>query len=275
MLTGTLVTIAGFVPIGFARSGAGEYTFSIFAVVAIALIASWCVAVLFSPFAWRLDSQATQGEALRGAWPGHACLPRPSRAPAMRARWATILVTLGLFGAALYGMRFVPQQFFPSSDRPELLVDLQLPENASIYATKDVSALLDKLLKDDHDVDRWSTNVGRGAVRFLSPPSAFSSRMIFSPRPSSSRRDSRTARAREGEARARAGDRFFRASWLPSAAQASTVIGVMGDRVSPGRASPPGAFDQPPGARFVAPEPDQSRRTAAPVLLQAYGRQAY
>jgi multidrug efflux pump subunit AcrB len=77
MLTGTLVTIAGFVPIGFARSGAGEYTFSIFAVVAIALIASWCVAVLF---ARRLDSQATQGEALREAWPDHACLPRPSRA---------------------------------------------------------------------------------------------------------------------------------------------------------------------------------------------------
>ena len=71
---------------------------------------------------------------------------------AMRARWATILVTLGLLGAALYGMRFVPPQFFPSSDRPELLVDLQLPENASIYATKDVSARLDKLLKDDHDV---------------------------------------------------------------------------------------------------------------------------
>src|ERR1700721_4798010 len=60
---------------------------------------------------------------------------------AMRARWVTILLTLGLFGASLYGMRFVPQQFFPSSDRPELLVHLQLPENASIYATKDVSEI--------------------------------------------------------------------------------------------------------------------------------------
>ena len=88
---------------------------------------------------------------------------------AMRARWVTILVTLGLFGAALYGMRFVPQQFFPSSDRPELLVDLQLPENASIYATRDVSARLDKLLKDDQDVDHWSTYVGQGAVRFYLP----------------------------------------------------------------------------------------------------------
>jgi multidrug efflux pump subunit AcrB len=69
-------------------------------------------------------------------------------------------------------MRFVPQQFFPPSDRPELLVDLQLPGNASIYATKDVSARLDKILKDDQDVDRWSTYVGQGAVRFYLPLNA-------------------------------------------------------------------------------------------------------
>jgi multidrug efflux pump subunit AcrB len=168
MLTGTLVTVAGFVPIGFARSAAGEYTFSIFAVVAIALLASWVVAVLFAP--------------LLGVW-----VLKPPRAPhsdqpgpimrifrrflvlAMRARWATVLVTVGLFGAALYGMRFVPQQFFPSSDRPELLVDLQLPENASIYATRGVSARLDKLLAGDQDVDHWSTYVGQGAVRFYLP----------------------------------------------------------------------------------------------------------
>jgi multidrug efflux pump subunit AcrB len=66
-------------------------------------------------------------------------------------------------------MRFVPQQFFPSSDRPELLVDLQLPENASIYATRDVSARLDQMLKDDQDVDHWSTYIGQGAVRFYLP----------------------------------------------------------------------------------------------------------
>ena len=66
-------------------------------------------------------------------------------------------------------MRFVPQQFFPASDRPELLVDLQLPENASIAATKDASARLDKLLKDDPDVDHWSSYVGQGAVRFYLP----------------------------------------------------------------------------------------------------------
>ena len=88
---------------------------------------------------------------------------------AMRARWITILLTLGLFAVSLYGMRFVPQQFFPSSDRPELLVDLQLPENASIYATRDASARLDELLSGDPDVDHWSTYVGRGAVRFYLP----------------------------------------------------------------------------------------------------------
>ncbi|MBV8111646.1 MAG: efflux RND transporter permease subunit, partial [Hyphomicrobiales bacterium] len=88
---------------------------------------------------------------------------------AMRARWATIVVTLGMLAAALYGMRFVPQQFFPSSDRPELLVDMQLQDNASIYATKDVSARVDQLLKADPDVDRWSTYVGQGAVRFYLP----------------------------------------------------------------------------------------------------------
>jgi multidrug efflux pump subunit AcrB len=168
MLTGTLVTVAGFVPIGFARSAAGEYTFSIFAVVAIALIASWVVAVVFAP--------------LLGVWilgkpkKGHAGEPGPIMRAfrgflvlAMRARWATVLLTLALFGASLYGMRFVPQQFFPSSDRPELLVDLQLPENASIYATREVSARLDKLLKGDQDVDHWSTYVGQGAVRFYLP----------------------------------------------------------------------------------------------------------
>ena len=167
-LAGTLVTIAAFVPIGFARSAAGEYTFSIFAVVGIALIASWCVAAAFTPMLgiWMLKKPRT----------AHAEEPgRMMRvflrllSLAMRFRWVTIATTLALFGAALIGMRFVPQQFFPASDRPELLVDLQLPENASIYATKDASARLDKLLKDDRDVDHWSTYVGQGAVRFYLP----------------------------------------------------------------------------------------------------------
>jgi multidrug efflux pump len=169
MLTGTLVTVAGFVPIGFARSAAGEYTFSIFAVVAIALIISWIVAVLFAPLlgVWILKKPRA---AAHSGGPGPILRTfRRFLVLAMRARWVTILVTLGLFGVALYGMRLVPQQFFPSSDRTELLVDLQLPENASIYATQDVSARLDRLLKGDPDVDHWSTYVGEGAVRFYLP----------------------------------------------------------------------------------------------------------
>ncbi|MBV9517993.1 MAG: efflux RND transporter permease subunit [Hyphomicrobiales bacterium] len=167
-LAGTLVTVAGFVPIGFARSAAGEYTFSIFAVVAIALIASWVVAALFAPMlgVWMLKKPKTT----------HSDEPGPILRTfrhvlvlAMRARWVTVAVTLVLFGAALFGMRFVPQQFFPASDRPELLVDLQLPENASIYATREASARLDTLLADDQDVDHWSTYVGQGAVRFYLP----------------------------------------------------------------------------------------------------------
>lgn len=168
MLTGTLVTVAGFVPIGFAHSAAGEYTFSIFAVVAIALITSWVVAVLFAPLlgVWVLKKP----RAVHSEEPGPIMRTfRRFLALAMRARWVTILVTLGLFAASLFGMRLVPQQFFPSSDRPELLVDLQLPENASIYATENISARLDKLLKGDQDVDHWSTYVGEGAVRFYLP----------------------------------------------------------------------------------------------------------
>jgi multidrug efflux pump subunit AcrB len=119
MLTGTLATVAGFVPIGFARSAAGEYTFSIFAVVAIALIASWFVAVLFSPLlgVWMLKKP----KKVHSGEPGPIMRAfRRFLVLAMRARWVTILLTVALFGVSLYGMRVVPQQFFPSSDRPEL-----------------------------------------------------------------------------------------------------------------------------------------------------------
>jgi multidrug efflux pump len=168
MLTGTLVTVAGFVPIGFAHSAAGEYTFTIFAVVAIALLVSWVVAVLFSPLlgVWVLKKP----KAAHSGEPGPIMRYfRRFLVLAMRARWVTLLATLCLLGAAVFGMRLVPQQFFPSSDRPELLVDLQLPENASIYATRDISARVDQLLTGDQDVDHWSTYVGQGAVRFYLP----------------------------------------------------------------------------------------------------------
>jgi multidrug efflux pump subunit AcrB len=168
MLTGSFVTAAGFVPIGFARSSAGEYTFSIFAVVAYALLLSWFVAVIFAPLL------------------GVVILAKPKAKPsdkpnailhyfrgfligAMRARWVTIGVTLAAFAAAILASPFVPRQFFPPSDRPELLVDLTLPQNASIFASEKLAERLDGVLQGDPDVDHWSTYVGRGAIRFYLP----------------------------------------------------------------------------------------------------------
>jgi multidrug efflux pump len=168
MLAGTLVTIAGFVPVGFATSSAGEYTFSLFAVVAIALIVSWFVAVIFAPLLGVavLKSPATE----QSTEPGRVFRwYRSFLTQAMRAKWATIALTVALFLAALLALPLVPRQFFPSSDRPELIVDLSLPQNASIYASEAVARRFDATLKDDADVVRWSTYVGRGAIRFYLP----------------------------------------------------------------------------------------------------------
>ena len=167
-LTGTLVTIAGFVPVGFARSDAGEYTFSLFAVVALALLASWVVSGLFAPvvgLALLRPPKHPHGETLGAPMR----LFRRCLLAAMRAKWITILVTLAMFAAALAGTRFVPEQFFPASDRPELLVDLKLQDNASILATRDVAEAFDKLVAADPDVERFSTYVGQGAIRFYLP----------------------------------------------------------------------------------------------------------
>ncbi|OYW52487.1 MAG: ACR family transporter [Hyphomicrobium sp. 32-62-53] len=169
MLIGTLVTIAGFVPIGFAQSSAGEYTFSIFAVVGIALLVSWLVAVLFAPVvgAALLKPTAT---ANKDAGPGFILRSyRNILDFALMWRWLTIFGVIALFGLAIWGLRFVPQQFFPASDRTELLVDLTLPQNASLRASEDVAVKLDEVLGKDPDVSRWSSYVGRGAIRFYLP----------------------------------------------------------------------------------------------------------
>jgi multidrug efflux pump subunit AcrB len=168
MLAGTLVTIAGFVPVGFAASAAGEYTFTLFAVVAIALVVSWFVAVIFAPLLGIaiLKPPATTQPAEPGRvfrwYRGFLIL-------AIRFRWVTIPLTLALFAASVLAVPLIPRQFFPSSDRPELLVDLSLPQNASIYASESLARRFDAVLKDDADVASWSTYVGRGAIRFYLP----------------------------------------------------------------------------------------------------------
>jgi multidrug efflux pump subunit AcrB len=168
MLAGTLVTIAGFIPVGFAKSSAGEYTFTLFAVVAIALIASWFVAVIFAP----ILGAALLKPPASGASTEPSFVMRTFRGFltfAIRMRWATIALTIVLFVLSFLAMPLIPRQFFPSSDRPELLVDLSLPQNASIYASQSLSDRFDALLKDDPDVERWSTYIGRGAIRFYLP----------------------------------------------------------------------------------------------------------
>jgi multidrug efflux pump subunit AcrB len=168
MLAGTLVTIAGFIPVGFAASSAGEYTFSLFAVVAIALLVSWLVAVIFTPLLGVVilvpptqTGSAEPGRVFR--------FYRSFLTLAMRAKWLTIAISLALFVASVLALPLIPRQFFPSSDRPELLVDLSLPQNASIYASETAAKRLDAALGGDPDVHHWSTNVGRGAIRFYLP----------------------------------------------------------------------------------------------------------
>ncbi len=170
MLSGTLITIAGFVPIGFALSSAGEYTFSIFAVVAIALVTSWLVAVTMAPVIGIAILKPPKGAAAGEQKPGRLMgIYTSFLTGAMRAKWLTIAVTIAAFVAALYLLRFVPAQFFPASDRPELVVDLSLRQNASIYASEDTAKRLEAALAKDEDIDHWSTYVGRGAIRFYLP----------------------------------------------------------------------------------------------------------
>ena len=168
MLTGTLVTIAGFVPVGFAASSAGEYIFTLFAVVGIALTASWFVAVLFTPLTGVFilpDKMKGHGhEPSRFARAFHTVLDR-----VLHLKYWVIGTTVALFVAALAGMQFVQQQFFPSSDRPELLVDLTLPQGSSINATRKVVDDLEKILKSDPDIEHWSFYIGSGAIRFYLP----------------------------------------------------------------------------------------------------------
>ncbi|HWK33939.1 MAG TPA: efflux RND transporter permease subunit, partial [Hyphomicrobium sp.] len=170
MLTGTFVTLLGFLPVGFAESNVGQYCFSLFAVMAMALTASWFVAIIFAPVIGvtvlpeRIAKTKEAGLVQRGRgifrWLLLAC---------MRHRYIMIVATLALFALALGGQSLVQRQFFPASDRPELLVTLTLPKDASIYATQAQVAEVEKLIDGDPDVERYSATVGGGAVRFYLP----------------------------------------------------------------------------------------------------------
>ena len=167
MLTGTLVTVAGFIPIGLNSSNAGEFTFTLFVVIAVSLIVSWVVAVLFTPLLGvtilPAKMKGHHGEKGRLAQMFARLL-----LVCMHHRWITVGVTVASFFVALFGMTFVQQQFFPSSDRDELVIDWNLPQNASIADTNAQMARFEReQLQGNGTVEHWSTYVGTGAPRFV------------------------------------------------------------------------------------------------------------
>ena len=168
MLTGTLITIFGFLPIGFAANNTGQYCFSLFAVIALALVASWFVAVIFAPVIGLtvLPSRMKAHKAEPGRF--MRAFGRVLEL-SMRHRWLTIAVSLLAFGTSVFGLGFVQQQFFPASNRPELLVTMSLVKNASIAATEAETQRLEKVLASDPDISRFSSYVGGGAIRFYLP----------------------------------------------------------------------------------------------------------
>ncbi|KQZ80733.1 MULTISPECIES: efflux RND transporter permease subunit [unclassified Pseudomonas] len=177
MLTGTLITAAGFLPIATAQSGTGEYTRSIFEVVTIALLASWVAAVLFVPFLGEklLPDLAKIHAAKHGSGqPDPYATPfyqRVRRLVEWCVRWrkTVITATVVLFIASIVLFRFVPQQFFPASGRLELMVDLKLAEGASLSNTADEVKRLEALLKDKAGIDNYVAYVGTGSPRFYLP----------------------------------------------------------------------------------------------------------
>ena len=168
MLTGTLVTVAGFVPIGLNNSSAGEYTFTLFAVIAVAMLVSWVVAVLFAPvLGVHILSTKVKTKPEKPGRLAHAF--DTGLLWCMRHRWMTIGATVLMFVLSVFGLGLVQNQFFPSSDRPEILVDLNLPQNASIEETLKVTQRFEQTLKGDPDIVRWSSYIGEGAIRFYLP----------------------------------------------------------------------------------------------------------
>ena len=166
MLTGTLVTVAGFIPIGLNGSAAGEYTFTLFVVIAVSLLISWIVAVLFTPLIGVTLLPATMKKHHEKPSRVNAGFSAVLRL-AMRYRWVTIGASVGAFALAMVGMGFVQQQFFPASDRPELIVDWTLPHNSSIAETKAQMTRFEQTLANDPDIAHWSSYIGQGAPRFI------------------------------------------------------------------------------------------------------------
>jgi len=169
MLTGTLVTVAGFLPVGFAKSGAGEYCFTLFAVVAIALLVSWLVAIIFIPYLGNLLLKERPAQEAPHQESRMTALFRKQLVWALRRRRWVVAGTVALFVLSLAAFTLVEQQFFPAADRAELLVSFTLPHNGSIAGTQSEVARLERILLADPDIESHSFYVGAGAVRFYLP----------------------------------------------------------------------------------------------------------
>jgi multidrug efflux pump len=174
MLTGTLITAAGFLPIGLAKSVTGEYTFAIFAVTAAALVISWLVSVYFVPYLgwWLLHTRKqVDGEAHEDELFGGPFYTRFRRTVdwCVQHRWITIALTLLSFALGVVGMGRVQQQFFPDSSRPEILVDLWLPEGATVQQSEEVSRRFEARLMREPGVSTVTSWIGAGVPRFYLP----------------------------------------------------------------------------------------------------------
>jgi multidrug efflux pump subunit AcrB len=170
MLTGTLVTAVGFLPIGFANSAVGEYAGGIFWIVAIALIASWFVAVIFTPY---IGVKLLPNIKVHLNHDPHAVYEtRIYRVLRSMIQWCVdhrikvVLATVGIFAASIVSFGHVQQQFFPLSERPELFLQLRLPEGTAIGVTQQSVKKAETLLKDDKDIATYTAYVGQGSPRF-------------------------------------------------------------------------------------------------------------
>ncbi|HEY5781665.1 MAG TPA: efflux RND transporter permease subunit [Lysobacter sp.] len=227
MLTGTLITAAGFLPIATAKSSTGEYTRSLFEVVTIALMVSWVAAVAFIPYLgdkllpdYGHAAKPPKPGSLPARWhdfrvrlangipalhdvlmpkppiDGHVHDPYASRfytrfrawvTFCVRRRWLVIGVTVAAFVASVFLFRFVPQQFFPDSTRPELMVDIELAEGSSLRATTTQAQRLEKILAQRKDLESYVAYVGTGSPRYYLPldqqlPAANFSQFVLTPK---------------------------------------------------------------------------------------------
>ena len=173
MLTGTLITATGFLPVGLARSTVGEYTFGIFAVTALALVLSWFAAVVFVPY---LGFLLLRTKSHVGDGGHHELFDTPFYTRfrgwvnwCVEYRKTVIVITLVAFGLGVFGFKYVEKQFFPDSSRPELMVELWLPEGSSFHQTEAEAKRFEALVRKEQNVDSVTLFIGSGAPRFYLP----------------------------------------------------------------------------------------------------------